>query len=303
MFSVRQMALPAALATAVLLVFGVTSSAASNPWPTCLGEPATIVGTDGNDTLNGTSGDDVIVGLGGDDVITSGGGYDLICGGDGNDALIATTTGDSFFDWAVMSGDAGDDHIQGSKDAITEVDYENSPEPVTVDLGAGTESGWGNDTLVRVDFVDGSQFNDTLTGSAASDGLYGGPGDDTISGLGGNDYLSGGPGANTIDGGPGRDMLDYFDAPTGVHLSLAKHTASASGTDTFRSIENVYGSTHADTIVGDAGPNYINGNKGNDRLYGGKGNDTLIGGKGKDFADGGPGRDVCQAEKKVHCHP
>ena len=87
MFSVRRMALPAALATAGLLVMGVTSSAASNTWPTCLGEPATIVGTDGNDMIAGTDGDDVIVGLGGDDVIRSGGSSDtdLICGGDGND--------------------------------------------------------------------------------------------------------------------------------------------------------------------------------------------------------------------------
>jgi serralysin len=300
MFSVRTrlMLLSAALAVAAVLVVGAS---ASTPWPSCLGEPATIVGTEGNDTIAGTSGDDVIAGLGGDDVITSGGGTDLICGGDGNDVLIATAGGESFFDWAVMSGDAGDDRIQGGSETITEADYEDSPESVNVDMGAGTEHGWGNDTLFRVDFVDGSQFNDTLTGSPGSDGLYGGPGDDTISGLGSNDYLSGGAGANTIDGGPGRDWLDYWDAPTGVRLSLAKHTASSSGTDTFRSIENVYGSKHADTIVGDAGPNRIDGNSGNDRLYGGRGKDTLIGGKGKDFADGGPARDICQAERKVHC--
>jgi Ca2+-binding RTX toxin-like protein len=296
----RLIVLTTALCAGAVLIVGAS---ASTPWPTCLGKPATIVGTDGNDTINGTSGDDVIVGLAGDDVIRSGGGDDVICGGDGNDVLIATSSGDSFFNWAVMSGDAGDDRIQGGANVISEGDYENSPEPVTVDLGAGTESGWGNDTLFHVDIVDGSQYDDTLTGSAASDGLYGGPGDDTISGLGGSDYLSGGSGTNTIDGGPGRDWLDYYDAPTGVHLSLAKHTASASGTDTFRSIENVYGSTHADTIVGDAGPNSIDGNKGNDRLYAGKGNDTLWGGKGKDFADGGPGRDRCTAEKTVRCHP
>jgi Ca2+-binding RTX toxin-like protein len=51
----------------------------------CLGEPATIVGTEGNDTLVGTPGRDVIVALGGNDTVQALGGDDLVCGGDGND--------------------------------------------------------------------------------------------------------------------------------------------------------------------------------------------------------------------------
>lgn len=299
----RLVVLASALAAAAL-IFGISSSVASAPWPTCLGEPATLVGTDGNDTITGTSGDDVIAALGGDDVVISGGSsdYDLVCGGDGNDSLISTAGGEAFIDWAVMSGDAGDDRIQGNKETITEADYEDSPEPVTVDLGAGTESGWGNDTLLRVDFLDGSQYNDVLTGSAGVDGIYGDAGDDTISGLGGADYLSGGAGANSIDGGSGSDWLDYWDVPSGVRVNLAKGTAASGwGTDSFRSLENVYGSKHADTLIGNAGSNKIAGNKGNDRLYGGKGKDVLDGQAGKDRADGGPARDLCRAERKVHC--
>ena len=53
----------------------------------CLGSPATIVGTEGNDILTGTSGDDVIVGLGGNDLIRGMGGSDTICGGDGGDLI------------------------------------------------------------------------------------------------------------------------------------------------------------------------------------------------------------------------
>ncbi|HJY10348.1 MAG TPA: hypothetical protein VJ250_05315 [Nitrososphaeraceae archaeon] len=53
----------------------------------CLGEPATIVGTEGNDTLVGTPGRDVIVALGGNDTVQALGGDDLVCGGDGNDFL------------------------------------------------------------------------------------------------------------------------------------------------------------------------------------------------------------------------
>jgi hypothetical protein len=55
--------------------------------PSCLGQPATRIGTNGADTINGTSGADVIVGLGGSDKINGAAGNDRICGGDGNDTL------------------------------------------------------------------------------------------------------------------------------------------------------------------------------------------------------------------------
>jgi Ca2+-binding RTX toxin-like protein len=306
MYSLRpRVVLLASALAAAALVLGVSASSASAPWPTCLGEPATLVGTDGNDTITGTSGDDVIAVLGGDDVVVSGGSsdYDLVCGGDGNDSLISTAGGEAFIEWTVVSGDAGNDRIQGNRETITEADYEESPEPVTVNLGAGTESGWGNDTLIRVDIADGSQFNDVLTGSDQEfEGLYGNAGDDTISGLGGVDYLGGEAGTNSIDGGPGSDWLDYWDAPSGARVDLAKRTAASGwGTDSFRSMENVYGSKHADTFIGNAGPNRFSGNKGNDRLYGAKGKDVLLGQDGRDRADGGPARDLCSAERKVHC--
>ena len=58
------------------------SSPSWGPMPaTCRGRLATIVGTDGDDTLSGTSGGDVIVGLGGNDHITGRGGDDSLCGG------------------------------------------------------------------------------------------------------------------------------------------------------------------------------------------------------------------------------
>ena len=314
----RLTVLSAAIVATGALIFGVAASGASAPWPSCLGEPATIVGTDGNDTLNGTSGDDVIVGLGGDDVITSGANdeMDLICGGDGNDSLIVTSGGL----YSDVSGDAGDDRIQGAKDSFVQVDYEHSPASVNVDLGAGTATGWGNDTLVRVDFAYGSAFDDVLKGSAGLNVLWGDAGNDTLLGLGGLDDLDGGPGNDTLDGGTGHDWLDYDDAPAGVNVRLAKGTATGgAGVDTFRSMEVVYGSKHADTIFGGNSADGLQGSDGNDRLYGGLGKDTLLGGrgndslygglgndalrgeKGNDRADGGPARDVCVAEHKVHC--
>ena len=109
-------------------------------------------------------------------------------------------------------------------------------------------------------------------------------------------------GNDTIDGGSGRDWLDYFDAPAGVRVSLAKGTATGgAGADTFRSIEAVFGSEHADTLIGGPRSDRLEGSRGNDRLYGGGGKDTLLGESGRDRADGGPARDICRAERMVHC--
>ena len=54
---------------------------------TCGDFPATISGTDGNDTLVGTPQRDVIAALGGNDTVQALGGDDKVCGGDGNDQL------------------------------------------------------------------------------------------------------------------------------------------------------------------------------------------------------------------------
>jgi serralysin len=201
----------------------------------------------------------------------------------------------------MISGDAGDDRIPASSGVLALADYEASPAPVTVNLATGTATGWGNDTLVRVQIVYGSHFDDSLTGSNGFNAIAGFAGNDTIAGAGGPDLLSGGPGDDSIDGGSGRDELDYGNAPTGVHLSLAKGTAGGWGVDRLRSIEQVDGSHHADVLVGGSHADDLEGGGGNDRLNGGSGKDRLYGGKGKDRADGGPARDVCRAEKMVRC--
>ncbi len=96
---------------ATLLTIVSPSSAAqamAAPSPRCMGKLATIVGTDGPDTLRGTPGPDVMVGLGGDDDIDGLEGEDVLCGGPGDDLLRGGTGKDRLF------GEEGNDVLAGS---------------------------------------------------------------------------------------------------------------------------------------------------------------------------------------------
>lgn len=93
---------------------------------TCDGQPATIIGTAGDDDLNGTAGDDIIVGLGGNDRIDGRDGNDLICGDDGDDDLIGSAGDDQLIGGAgndVLAGDEGLD----SCDGVTGTDSADEP--------------------------------------------------------------------------------------------------------------------------------------------------------------------------------
>jgi hypothetical protein len=75
--------------------------------PTCLGKPATIVGTDAAELLTGTPAGDVIVAGGGDDVVKAGAGNDRVCGGDGKDELRGQGGSDK------LNGEASRDRLTG----------------------------------------------------------------------------------------------------------------------------------------------------------------------------------------------
>lgn len=87
-----------------------TTPCAPPPAPTCLGLPATIVGTEGPDVLIGTAGNDVIVALGGNDLIFAGGGNDIICAGDGDDIVFGGPGND------ILLGEDGNDILIGGAD-------------------------------------------------------------------------------------------------------------------------------------------------------------------------------------------
>jgi Ca2+-binding RTX toxin-like protein len=270
---------------AILLILPQTANAAT---PRCFGKRATIVGTRTADALRGTSGPDVIVGLGGNDVIRGRGGDDRICGGKGNDALVgaggddllagqdgsdSVAGGGGAFDFLV--GAAGGDTLNGGAGIGDMADYFGAPGSVTVDLAAGTATGDGSDTLIGVEDIDGSRFDDVITGNSASNFLYGEAGNDTLSGSDGIDGLFGLDGDDTLDGGTGEDFASYFYSSAGVTVSVTAGTATGEGTDTLANIEDVEGSRQADSLTGDAGPNVFWPLAGNDAIDGSTGVDTV----------------------------
>lgn len=304
-------------AGATLLLLCAAGAGAQTPIPKCLGETPTIIGTEGNDVLTGTDRDDVILGLGGDDILNGGpDGFatDVICGGEGNDVLNA---GDGLI--AALSGDGGDDRFEPGGVVVALAVYLESPAPVAVDLALGTVTGWGTDTLVGIDSVVGSPFDDVMSGDAKQNLLDGRGGNDRLMGLGGGDLLDGDAGNDLMDGGSGQDR-GLFGAPQRVRIDLGAGTATGWGTDRLVSIENAEGSRFADVLRGSndrnilaggsghdsltalGGDDQLSGEAGNDRLAGGPGADRVDGGAGRDQGDGGPGRDRCtKIERKKRC--
>jgi len=239
---------------------------------------AQIFGVDSVETDSLTSIEN-LVGSAFDDSLTGDAGANRLDGGLGDDLLIGGLGDD------LLIGGAGNDTINGGE-GIDCVSYSNATGSVTVDLSSGTSSGaHGNDTLIRIENVNGSALSDTLTGDN---------GDNYLAGNGGDDSLAGGAGNDTIDGGAGNDTASYRDATGSVFVNLSSGTSVgvAGGNDTLISIENINGSEFSDTLTGDNGDNGLDGGGGDDFLRGRDGNDALQGGEGSDYLSGGEGDDV-----------
>jgi len=281
---------------------GIPASAAA---PTCLGMAATIVGTADDDVLTGTRGPDVILGLGGADQIDGRGGDDVLCGGRDDDVLTGGRGSDRLHGGGggdVLIPGPGDDLVDGGGSRSDAVDLMAARGPVTVDLAAGTATGQGSDTLVRVEQAGGSGFDDVLRGDDGPNWLIGMGGDDALYGLGDDDDLSPGPGDDLVDGGDGRDVDDHYifnafilGQPLAgpVAVNLVAGTATGEGSDVLVSIEGASGSLGDDTMVGDAQDNlFLDLAEGDDTVAAGAGDDLVDGGEGADHLDGGPGVDL-----------
>ncbi|WP_445778582.1 Calx-beta domain-containing protein, partial [Shewanella sp.] len=180
-----------------------------------------------------------------------------------------------------------------------EVMYASAQQGVTVDLSAAQ--------VTRE--IDGTTYSGLLisdgTGSvdfvSGVEGVEGSRFDDVITGDGGNNRIDGREGSDTLDGGGGEDWVEYSrnagdDNLNGVVVSLAEGTAlqgidrygfdinssTVSGSnwtgdrDTLSNFENVQGSAGDDLLIGDGADNKFSTGGGDDHIVGGAGIDTFI---------------------------
>jgi Ca2+-binding RTX toxin-like protein len=99
--------------------------------------------------------------------------------------------------------------------------------------GVLTIHGSGKDSLTDIEHFEGSEFGDTITGTAADNTFVMRGGRDVANGGHGTDYLVGGDGNDRLNGGHGDDTLD--------------------------------GDAGNDNLVGDDGADFARGGEGTDR--------------------------------------
>jgi Ca2+-binding RTX toxin-like protein len=280
--------------------------------------------TDGNDTFNGTAGDDWVQGLLGNDTIFGRDGNDFLEGDGGNDTL----RGEGGLD--TLNGGLGDDILDGGAGSDTAIFWREKV-GVWVDLNITGRQNTrvGMDTLISIENLVGSDYEDSLFGNnssntikgglgndyiegdgalvnnvGGSDFLWGQAGDDTVYGWFGNDTILGGIGNDLLDGDGGNDTVSYEDISAGgvtVDLGInfgnqagtQTQDTGAGGVDILRDFENATGSNQNDTLIGNSQSNALIGRIGSDKINGKTGRDFLQGDAGSDtflFAPGDSGQ-------------
>jgi Ca2+-binding RTX toxin-like protein len=238
----------------------------------------TVVGAAGSNRVNyGSSPTAVIVNLSATPFVV---GSDTVLGGTARDGFGFTDTlsninqveGSNSSDTLVgggtnhrLIGGAGNDLLVGGASGV-EASYQTSTVAVVANLTIGTvNDGFGGlDTLVNIDDLRGSDFNDTLTGNAAGNRLVGEAG------------------ADTIDGGGGIDYASYESTPL-ANGGITAFIENGSGAvddgmgsiDTLTNIEGLIGTHSGDTLTGGLGDQWFIGRGGSDVINGGADTDTV----------------------------
>lgn len=222
-------------AAGLVVAVGVAAPVQAEEPPTCFGLPATIVGTDGDDSLRGEvdqvdvivlgPGNDRLEGLGEEGPRSEVGDY--VCGGPGRDGMYGTAGGDhlsggagsdSIYSWRgadVVRGKAGNDYLE--EDSIDSQDSQTD----VLRGGKGddhVDGGWGADRLY------GHGGNDVLRDwECGGTGLFGGAGDDRM-----RSYLSSFEGFNCYEAQP----ADFVRGGSGDDSAAVLDNDSVTGVET-----------------------------------------------------------------------
>ncbi|RFO97516.1 hypothetical protein DIC66_06485 [Rhodoferax lacus] len=274
----------------------------------------TLTGDGGDNTFNGGLGSNAMNGLGGVDTVDYSGATGAMTVNFSNGGINATggavgsTRSDSLSNFENilgsafadnLTGDGGNNLFEGGQGADTlngavgtdTASYLRSSAGVNVSLLPGATNTGGDaagDVLTNFENLQGSAFNDVLTGNTGPNVLDGGDGNDLLIGGAGSDQLIGGAGINTVS---------YATAGAGVTANLATGTGTVGDAqgDTFSGIQNLTGSGFNDTLVGNSLGNTIVGGAGNDNISisgSSSGNNIFDVSSGKDTAVAGSGDDL-----------
>jgi Ca2+-binding RTX toxin-like protein len=248
-----------------------------------------------------------------------------LSGTDGNDTVVAAYT-------------AGQVTFTLDGSAAGSFSVSEAPDSVVV---AGLA---GDDTLTATDFPDstsvvllGGEEDDHLTTGATEDADIDGAGDDVVSAGGGDDAVPNNNGADDLNAGEGDDLFvdnavcdgDQLDAGAGrdnanwanfgsaISIDMAAGNAGLVGgggqpscpTGTLTSLtglEDIEGTSAADTMVGDGNDNQLLGRPGADTYHAGDGNDSILANSGTPeddpdtTIDCGQGFDTAQIDKPAN---
>ncbi|MEO1639087.1 MAG: calcium-binding protein [Pseudomonadota bacterium] len=211
-------------------------------------------------------------------------------GSQDDDTFIGSDNRREESDFEGFEGQAGDDLIDG-RGGFDQVYYyfEEGGGAVTVnfDTGTATDTYGDTDTLISVEGVQGTEFDDTFTGTLN---------------LGFVRYV-GLDGADTINGTANYDIAEHRNderrgGTAGINANLLMGTIvdGFGDTDTVSLIDEVRGTAFDDTMLGGTNSVRLRGYDGDDTLTGGSQGDVLEGGMGANVIDGGDGRDFVQME-------
>lgn len=239
---------------------------------------AEIVGTTGDDFLRFGDGDDVFFGNSGDDTLFGGDGDDIFVGGSGNDYFDGQNN--DVGDVANYSGDLEPPETAPDTGISVVLDVSESSYPAAI-----VTDQWGSqDSLIRVESIIGTDFDDSLSISGEFQMLVG-------------NFVRFEAGSEE-DGGPG-DILNLSNLTSNADLyvsldeELGFISTSPTGVNSLSidvwDFESVVGSGGRDIITGSGEDNILIGGGGVDELRGGDGDDRLTFDNTDSIVDGGAG--------------